>query len=114
MARNKDFKYVVLFITTADEEEAKLISRVLLEQRKAACINIVPGVSSLFWWQDNIDTAHESLLVVKTRTMLINEIVQLVKQLHSNDVPEIIAMPILGGNQDYLEWIEEVVKEIDE
>ncbi|GAI85948.1 unnamed protein product [marine sediment metagenome] len=109
MGKLKDFEYVVLFITTADEEEAKLISRVLLEQRKAACVNIVPGVSSLFWWQGNIDSAQESLLVIKTRAMLVNEVVQLVKEIHSNDVPEIIALPIVGGNKDYLEWVDKEV-----
>ena len=97
---------MVLFITTAADEEAQLISRVLLEQRKAACINIVPRVSSLFWWQGSIDSAQESLLVVKTRASLVAEIVQLVKEIHSNDVPEIIALPIVAGNQDYLEWLD--------
>ena len=106
MSKLKDSEYVVLFITTAADEEAQLISRVLLEQRKAACINIVPRVSSLFWWQGNIDSAQESLLVVKTRAPLVAEIVQLVKEIHSNDVPEIIALPIVGGNQDYLEWLD--------
>ncbi len=110
MGKLKDSEYVVLFITTADEEEARLISRVLLEQRKAACINVVPGISSLFWWQGNIDSAQESLLVVKTRAVLVDDVVQLVKQLHSNDVPEIIALPIISGNQDYLEWVD---KEVD-
>jgi len=109
MDKLKDSEHVVLFITTADEEEARLISRVLLEQKKAACVNIVPGVSSLFWWQGNIDSAQESLLVVKTRAMLVDDIVQLVKQLHSNDVPEIIALPIVGGNKDYLEWVDREV-----
>ena len=110
MNKLKDFEYVVLFITTSDEEEAQLISRVLLEQKKAACINIVPGVSSLFWWQGNIDSAQESLLVVKTRAMLVDAIAQLVKGIHSNDVPEIIALPIVGGNEDYLKWVDREVE----
>ena len=114
MAKLKDCEHIVLFITAADEEEARLISRVLLEQRKAACVNILPGASSVFWWQGKIDSAQESLLVVKTRATLITDIVQLVKQLHSNDVPEIIALPVIGGNKDYLEWIDEVVREIEE
>jgi periplasmic divalent cation tolerance protein len=105
MSKVDDSKYVVLFITTEAGEEAQLMSRALLEQRKAACINIVPKVSSLFWWQGNIESAQESLLVVKTRASLLDEIVQLVKEIHSNDIPEIIALPIIGGNQDYLEWV---------
>jgi periplasmic divalent cation tolerance protein len=109
----EQFTYVVLFITTADDEEAQLISRVLLEQRKAACVNIVPRVSSLFWWQGKILQAEESLLVVKTRVKLLDEIVKLVKEIHSNDVPEIIALPIVGGSQDYLEWVGEETGEVE-
>jgi periplasmic divalent cation tolerance protein len=101
--------YIVLFITTATVEEAQQISKVLLNQRKAACVNIVPKVSSLFWWQDKLDSAQESLLIVKTKASQLNEIVRLVKELHSYDIPEIIALPIVGGNQDYLEWIDKEV-----
>lgn len=102
--------YVVVFITTAADEEAELISRVLLEQRKAACVNIVPRVSSLYWWQGNIDSSKESLLVIKTKASLLDEIVKLVKEIHSSDIPEIIAVPIIGGSEDYLEWIGREVK----
>ena len=97
--------YVVLLITTATVEEAQRISKVLLEQRKIACVNIVPRVNSLFWWQDKLDSAEESLLIVKTKASLLNEIVPLIKEIHSYDIPELIALPIIGGNQDYLEWI---------
>ncbi len=100
---------VVVFITSTDEEAPK-IADVLLTQRKAACVNIVPKVSSVFWWQDKIDSAQESLLIVKTKASLLNEIVTLVREIHSYDVPEIIALPIVGGNQDYLEWISKEVK----
>jgi len=104
------FPYIVLFITTATAEEAQRISRVLLEQKKAACVNIVPRVNSLFWWQDKLDSAEESLLIVKTKASLLGEIVPLVKELHSYDIPEIIALPIIGGNQDYLEWMQKEVR----
>ncbi len=102
---NGNTEFVVLFITTATAKEAQRISRVLVEQRKAACVNIVPRVSSLFWWQDKLDSTQESLLIVKTKTSLLNELVRLVKEIHSYDIPEIIALPIIGGNQDYLEWV---------
>ena len=100
-----DSTYVVLLITTATTKEAQQISKVLLEQKKAACVNIVPRVSSHFWWQDNIDSAQESLLIVKTKASLVNEVTILVKEIHSYDIPEIIALPIISGNQDYLDWI---------
>jgi periplasmic divalent cation tolerance protein len=111
MGKATDNDYIVLFITTGADEEAQLISRVLLEQKKAACVNIVPEVSSLFWWQSKIDSSRESLLVVKTKASLVDEVVQLVKRIHSSDVPEVIALPIVGGSRDYLDWIGKELEE---
>lgn len=96
---------MVLFITTATTDEAQRISKVLLEQRKVACVSIVPRVSSLFWWGDKLDSVHESLLIVKTKASLLNDVIRLVREIHSYNIPEIIALPIVGGNQDYLVWI---------
>ena len=106
----EEFAYIVLFITTATTNEAQRISKVLLEQKKVACVNIVPRVSSLFWWENKLDSAHESLLIVKPKASLLNEVVELVRKIHSYDIPEIIALPIVGGNQDYLQWIGKEVK----
>jgi len=103
---------VVILITATTDEEARNIANGLLAQRKAACVNIVPGVSSLFWWQGQLDSASESLLIVKTKTSLLNDIIALVRELHSYDVPEIIALPVIGGNQDYLDWIDTEVKQL--
>ena len=102
-------KYVVVLITSTIEE-APSVAEALLTQRKAACVNILPAVSSLFWWQGRLDSAQENLLVVKTKASLLNEVVGLVKGLHSYDVPEVIALPIIGGNKDYLEWIDKEVE----
>ena len=107
----QEFADIVLFITAANIEEAQRIASALLNERKAACVNIVPRINSLFWWQGKLDSAQESLLIVKTKASVLNEIVNLVKELHSYDVPEIIALPIIGGNQDYLEWIGKEVKQ---
>jgi len=106
----KDFTHIVIFITIDSSDEAHKIAEALIKQRKAACVNIVPRVKSFFWWQDKIDTAQESLLIVKTKASLLNEIIVLVKEIHSYDVPEIIALPIAGGNQDYLSWIDKEVE----
>jgi len=100
-----DNTYLVILVTTSSSEEAHKIANQLLNQRKAACVNIIPGVSSLFWWQGTLESASENLLVIKTKTSVLNEIVTLVTQIHSYDVPEIIALPIVGGNQDYMEWV---------
>ncbi len=101
--------YIVILITAASAEEAQRISSLLLEHRKAACVNIIPKVASRFWWQGKLDSAEESLLVVKTRASLLPEIIELVKGVHSYSVPEIIALPIIGGNPDYLAWIDKNV-----
>jgi len=102
---------IVVFVTTGTEAEAHKIAELLLGKRKAACVNIVPGVDSSFWWQGKLDSARESLLIIKTRASLLSEIIELVKSVHSYEVPDIIALPIIGGNEDYLKWIDDEVKE---
>jgi len=101
--------YIVVLITVKDAEEAQKISNALLKRRQAACVNIVPQVDSRFWWQDKLDAAKESLLVVKTKESLLPDIVKSVKKLHSYDIPEIIALPIVGGSQEYLDWLDREV-----
>jgi len=107
----KETGKIVIFITTSTEEEARKISESLLSQRKAACINILPKVDSSFWWQGKLDSAQESLLIIKTKASLLSEIIALVKEVHSYEVPEIIALPIIGGNEDYLNWIDAEVRD---
>jgi len=102
--------YVAIFITVSTRAEADKIAEVLLTERRVACTNIIPGVSSLFWWQEKLDSAQENLLIAKTKASQLDEVVRLVKENHSYQVPEIIAVPIVGGNQDYLEWIDNEVK----
>ena len=102
----EDAAHIIILITTANADEAQQISRLLLEQRKIACANIIPEVNSRFWWHDQIESARESLLIAKTKASLLPEIIDIVKGAHSYTVPEIIALPVVGGNQDYLEWID--------
>ena len=104
-------EYTVIFITCNDAEEAENIAELLLEQRQAACVNIVPNINSSFWWEGKIETAPESLLMVKTRSGKLPEIIQSVKTVHTSVVSEIIALPIIGGDQDYLDWIDNEVSE---
>jgi periplasmic divalent cation tolerance protein len=101
----------VVLVTAASREEAERIARLLLERRSVACVNIVQGVQSLFWWQENLDSAQESLLIAKTRMSLVPQVIDLVRGAHSYTVPEVIALPIVAGNGDYLEWID---RETDE
>ncbi len=101
----KEFVPVVILITTNMDEEAEKIANKLLTQRKAACVNIIPKVRSLFWWKGELDSADEAVLIVKTKASLVDEIVSLVKEAHSYEVPEVIALPLIGGNPDYLNWM---------
>ena len=100
-------KYTVVLVTAGNLEEARRIGDALVSQRKAACVNIVPGIVSLFRWEGKIEDDNESLLLIKTKAELLSEIVETVKSIHSYDVPEIIALPIIGGNEEYLNWIGE-------
>jgi len=102
---------IIVFITTESEEEAGKISELLLSKRKAACVNIVPKVNSHFWWQGKLDSARESLLIVKSKASVLPEIIELVKRVHSYSVPEIIALPIIGGSEDYLRWLDDEVRD---
>ena len=102
---------IVVLITTATEEEAHRIAEILVKQRKAACVNIVPEVNSLFWWQGKLDSARESLLIVKTKASMFPKVVETVKEVHSYEVPEIIALPIISGNEDYLKWLDAAIEQ---
>jgi periplasmic divalent cation tolerance protein len=97
---------IIVLITAGSEEEAHRIAELLVKEKKAACVNIVPRVDSLFWWEGKLDSAPESLLLVKTKASLFPEIVELVKRTHSYEVPEIIALPIIAGSGDYLKWLD--------
>lgn len=98
-------EWLVVLVTASSAAEAEKIASALLEKRKAACVNVVPGVSSRYWWQGKLEAATEALLIVKTRAALLDDVVVLVRQLHSYTVPEVIALPIVGGNPDYLKWL---------
>jgi periplasmic divalent cation tolerance protein len=105
--RIKKLEHVVVFITTGTTDEARSISSILVSHRKAACVNIVPQVNSMFCWQGKIESSDEVLLIVKTKATLLEELIELVKQNHSYDVPEVIALPIIDGNRDYLQWLDD-------
>jgi periplasmic divalent cation tolerance protein len=98
--------YIVVFITVKEPEEAQKIAKALIKRRQAACVNIVPAVESHFWWKDKLDSAQESLLIAKTKESLLPDLIKSVKKIHSYSIPEIIALPIVGGSRDYLEWID--------
>jgi periplasmic divalent cation tolerance protein len=96
---------ILIIITAANKKEANKIAQALLKRKLVACANIISGVSSLFWWQGKIDRCQESVLFLKTKRSLFRKITKFVKSLHSYEVPEIIAIPIIEGDKDYMRWL---------
>lgn len=99
--------HIVVFVTAKDKQEAQKIVRRLVEDKLIACANIVDGVKSVFWWQGKTDEADETLLIMKSEKRLFKKIAAAVKALHSYDLPEVIALPIVEGSADYLKWMKE-------
>ena len=97
--------YIAVFMTVSDEKEATKIVRNLLKDRLIACANIVGPVSSLFWWKGKIDKANEFLVIMKSRKNLFKKLSERVKELHSYEVPEVIALPVIEGLPSYLNWL---------
>lgn len=98
---------IVVLVTAPSEQEGEKIGQALVEQKLAACANMVRGIQSIFFWEGKVCNENEILLLIKTRTDLFESIVTEVKRLHSYTVPEVIALPILKGSDDYLRWIRE-------
>ena len=96
---------IVVYITAPSEDAAVVISHALVEQKLAACVNIVRNIRSIYSWQGKIEDDAEVLMIVKTQKKHFDALSEKVKELHNYDVPEIIALPILMGSKDYLEWI---------
>jgi periplasmic divalent cation tolerance protein len=93
-------------LTTIDSEDgARSLQRVLLEHRAAACVQILGPISSLYWWKGQIEEAQEWLCLAKTRGSQYRRLDSLIKENHPYETPEIIAVPIIAGNEDYLRWI---------
>jgi len=103
----KPNQFILVHITTKNEDEARMIASLLVEKREAACVSIIPRVSSSFYWENSIQCCSESLLLVKARKDSLDTIIQLVRTVHSYELPEIIAFDICGGDERYLSWIEE-------
>eukprot|EP00245_Coleochaete_scutata_P003407 TRINITY_DN15029_c0_g5_i2.p1 TRINITY_DN15029_c0_g5~~TRINITY_DN15029_c0_g5_i2.p1 ORF type:complete len:177 (-),score=28.33 TRINITY_DN15029_c0_g5_i2:190-720(-) len=98
---------VVAYITINNKDEAKKLATSIVENKLAACVNIVPGIESTYWWEGKVSTDAEVLLIVKTRQSLVDSLTRHVEANHPYDLPEVIALPIVAGNSKYLKWIEE-------
>jgi periplasmic divalent cation tolerance protein len=97
--------YIIILVTASSKKEAENISQKLLEQKLIACANIVGPVISHFYWVGKVEKAEEFLILMKSRLDLFDAVSERVKALHSYEVPEVVALPIVAGSQAYLDWL---------
>lgn len=96
---------IVILCTCATEIEARKISVHLLEERLAACVSVIPLSGSYYWWQGAIESSVEQLLLIKSSAALFSAVEQAVRKIHSYQVPELLALPVLDGSGNYLNWL---------
>jgi periplasmic divalent cation tolerance protein len=105
-------EFRLVYSTAPDQAQALSLGQSLVESRLAACANVLPGMTSIYWWQGEIHRDQEAVLVLKTRAGLVDRLVAEVRRLHPYQVPCVVALPILEGNPDYLRWLgEETLEE---
>jgi len=100
---------IVVFMTAGSPEEAELLAQSLVSKRLAACVQILPEMQSVYWWQGQIENAREILLLAKTVQSNFAELEREVRSLHSYETPEIIALPVTEASAPYLEWLKGTV-----
>lgn len=100
----------IVYITTNSTEEAEIIGRNLVSRKLAACVNIIDNMKSIYHWEGKIETGEEVIIIAKTKKALVNELIENVKTLHSYKVPCIVAIPIIDGNADFIQWIRNETK----
>lgn len=104
---------LVVLSTAPDQEVARELAAALVERRLAACVNLVPGLESHYWWEGEVQHDAEVLLLCKTRREHLAELSELLVERHPYECPEVVALPIVGGYQDYLDWIAGSVGRVD-
>ena len=97
---------ILIYVTTKNLAEAKMIGRKLVKEKLAACVNILPKMKSIYSWKGKIESANEVVLLVKTANRNYGKVEKRVKQLHSYTVPCVIKLPVTAGSRDYFKWIE--------
>ena len=101
---------IIVLTNTGSQEEARKIASALVERKLAACVNIIPGVESTYWWRGKIETAPEWTLLIKTVRSNFQAVRNAIRELHSYDLPECIALVIDDGSPEYLNWIGESLR----
>ena len=103
---------LIQVVTTTDrEDEAKCIADEVVERRLAACVQILGPIKSIFRWDNRLEEAQEWLLIMKTRKDLYAELEEAIRDAHHYEVPEILALPVIAGNQAYLDWVRKETSE---
>jgi periplasmic divalent cation tolerance protein len=102
---------VVGLVTCRSRTEARKVAKAILKKKLAACVNIVGGLESHYWWRGKLETARECLLLIKTRRTRVSSVASAVKAAHSYEVPEVIFLPVVAGERRYLKWLGEAVGE---
>jgi periplasmic divalent cation tolerance protein len=97
----------IIYSTTGSIEEARKIERMLVEEKLVACVNIIPKIESIYRWKGKIEEDNECVLLAKTTDKNIDKTIQRIKELHSYDVPDIVAIPITHGFKEYLDWVKD-------
>ncbi len=100
-------EYIAIFVTASSGQEAETIAKELVGSRLVACANIFPEIRSIFRWKGEVQKEQEVFLIMKSRTALFDRIEQRIRELHSYEVPEIVAVPIVKGSPPYLDWVGE-------
>lgn len=101
----RDRQPYLIYMTAGNLDEARRIGKTLVEARLAACVNIIDNMQSYYWWDEKVQEDHEVVMIAKTTSPLVTALTDAVKSLHSYTVPCIVAIPITGGNPDFLAWI---------
>ncbi len=102
--------YIIALVVTKTEEEAEKIGKTMVKENLAASANIIPSLRSFFFWKNEFHHVREALLILNTQKNLFDVIVERTKELHSYELPEIIALPIISGSSEFLRWIRENTK----
>ncbi|MFQ5730883.1 MAG: divalent-cation tolerance protein CutA [Planctomycetaceae bacterium] len=95
----------IVYVTASNKDEALRIGRALVEERLAACVNVIDGMTSVYHWEGNIEESAEALMIAKTQPELVETLIERVKSLHSYSCPCVVSWPIETGNPAYLDWI---------